>query len=98
MTHWLHIDTHGSFNTSRQRIDLDRRPAPTVTTGAFSCGSRQHHYWLEDDGMDTYRADPGKPPYCVPSMDEIAELPWNGYTMVSTFSGCGGSCLGFKMA
>ena len=39
-----------------------------------------------------------KPPYKVPSMQEIADLPWNGYNVVSTFSGCGGSCLGFKMA
>jgi DNA (cytosine-5)-methyltransferase 1 len=48
--------------------------------------------------MDTYRADPGKPPYRVPPMAEIAAQPWNGHTVVSTFSGCGGSCLGFKMA
>jgi DNA (cytosine-5)-methyltransferase 1 len=98
MSLWLHIDTRGSFNTSRQQIDLDRRPAPTVTTGAFSCGSRQHHYWIEVDGMNTYRPDPGKPPYRVPSMAEIAGLACNAYTVVSTFSGCGGSCLGFKMA
>lgn len=39
-----------------------------------------------------------KPPYRVPSMTEINALPWNGYSVVSTFSGCGGSCLGFKMA
>ena len=38
-----------------------------------------------------------KPPYRVPLMSEIAALPPNGYTIVSTFSGCGGSCLGFKM-
>jgi DNA (cytosine-5)-methyltransferase 1 len=31
-------------------------------------------------------------------MDQIAHVPSNGYKMVSTFSGCGGSCLGFKMA
>lgn len=31
-------------------------------------------------------------------MLEIAALPPNGYTVVSTFSGCGGSCLGFKIA
>jgi DNA (cytosine-5)-methyltransferase 1 len=98
MTLWLHIDTRGSFNASRQRIDLDNRPAPTITSGAFSCGNRQHHYWLEDDGMSTYRPDPGKPPYRVLAMSEIAALPWNGYKVVSTFSGCGGSCLGFKMA
>lgn len=39
-----------------------------------------------------------KPPYCVPLMSEIAALPPNGRVVVSTFSGCGGSCLGFKMA
>ena len=40
-----------------------------------------------------------KPPYCVPSMDEIATVRGtNGYTVASTFSGGGGSCLGFEMA
>lgn len=38
-----------------------------------------------------------KPPYSVPSMAEIRAVPWNGHTVVSTFSGCGGSCLGFRM-
>jgi DNA (cytosine-5)-methyltransferase 1 len=40
----------------------------------------------------------GKPPYNVPRMPEIASTPWNGYSAVSTFSGCGGSCLGYRMA
>ncbi len=39
-----------------------------------------------------------KPPYRVPSMAEIAVIPWNGFNVVSTFSGCGGSCLGYRMA
>lgn len=39
-----------------------------------------------------------KPAYKVPSMAEIAAMPWNGYNVVSTFSGCGGSCLGYRMA
>lgn len=39
-----------------------------------------------------------KPPYSVPSMQEIAALPWNGYKVASTFSGGGGSCLGYRMA
>jgi DNA (cytosine-5)-methyltransferase 1 len=39
-----------------------------------------------------------KPPYRVPLMSEIAKLPWNGRKVVSTFSGCGGSSLGYKMA
>lgn len=39
-----------------------------------------------------------KPPYKIPSMKEIETIPWNGYNVVSTFSGGGGSCLGYRMA
>ncbi|MGI9458446.1 MAG: DNA cytosine methyltransferase [Pirellulales bacterium] len=39
-----------------------------------------------------------KPEYKVPSMQEIAALPHNGFNAISTFSGCGGSSLGYKMA
>lgn len=39
-----------------------------------------------------------KPPFRVPSMAEIAGLPWNGFNAISTFSGCGGSSLGYRMA
>lgn len=39
-----------------------------------------------------------KPPYRVPSMKEIAKIPPNGFKVASTFSGCGGSSLGYKMA
>ena len=38
------------------------------------------------------------PPYRVPSMEEVAAIPASGLTHVSTFSGCGGTCLGFRMA
>lgn len=31
-------------------------------------------------------------------MAEIAALPWNGFNAVSTFFGCGGSSLGYKLA
>lgn len=40
----------------------------------------------------------GKPSYKVPSMKEIEQLPKNGFKVVSTFSGGGGSCLGYRMA
>lgn len=39
-----------------------------------------------------------KPAYQVPSMRDIVALPWNGFTAASTFSGCGGSSLGYRMA
>ena len=41
---------------------------------------------------------PMKPPYRVPSMTEIEAIPHNGFNVVSTFSGGGGSCLGYRMA
>ena len=31
-------------------------------------------------------------------MQDIAEIPWNGFNVVSTFSGAGGSCLGYRLA
>lgn len=31
-------------------------------------------------------------------MEEIRALPWNGFTCASTFSGCGGSSTGYRMA
>jgi DNA (cytosine-5)-methyltransferase 1 len=99
MTLWLHIDTKGSFEASRQKINLERRPAPTVNTGGFSVGNRFHHWWIEEDGKQPREHSVSdKPPYLVPSMAEIAGLPWNGLNVVSTFSGCGGSCLGYRMA
>lgn len=40
-----------------------------------------------------------KPPYTIPSMQEVYKArSTNGFKMVSTFSGCGGACLGFEMA
>lgn len=39
-----------------------------------------------------------KPPYRIPTMVEIKALPWNGVNVISTFSGCGGSSLGYRMA
>lgn len=39
-----------------------------------------------------------KPKYKIPTMKEINSLEWNGKNVVSTFSGGGGSCLGYRMA
>lgn len=40
-----------------------------------------------------------KPNYTLPTMTDVAKRKGtNGYTMVSTFSGCGGACLGFEYA
>lgn len=39
-----------------------------------------------------------KPLYNVPTMEEVRALPWNGFNAISTFSGCGGSSTGYRMA
>lgn len=39
-----------------------------------------------------------KPLYAIPSMSEIELVTPNGFRAISTFSGCGGSCLGYRMA
>ena len=39
-----------------------------------------------------------KPPYIIPTMQEIESLNWNGLKVASTFSGAGGSCTGYRMA
>jgi DNA (cytosine-5)-methyltransferase 1 len=66
---------------------------PTVQAG------RPVRYYLADDPEDMKPpVSVVKPPYRVPSMAEIAAVPWNGIKVVSTFSGCGGSCLGYRMA
>jgi DNA (cytosine-5)-methyltransferase 1 len=39
-----------------------------------------------------------KPEYKVPSMEDIKKIPWNGFNAISTFSGTGGSSLGYRMA
>ena len=39
-----------------------------------------------------------KEKYSIPTMEDIRRIEWNGYNVISTFSGCGGSSLGYKMA
>jgi DNA (cytosine-5)-methyltransferase 1 len=39
-----------------------------------------------------------KPIYRVPTMGEVREIEPNGIKVVSTFSGCGGSSLGYRLA
>jgi len=38
------------------------------------------------------------PLYRIPSMVDVEKIKHNGFNVVSTFSGCGGSCLGYRMA
>jgi DNA (cytosine-5)-methyltransferase 1 len=71
--------------------DVTASPASTRTAGGAGC-----HVTTTDEP-----APPpvDKPPYRVPSMADVEALRGtNGYRVASTFSGCGGTCLGFEMA
>ncbi len=71
--------------------DVTDRPMPSILAG------RPARMVIEPgDAMEIKPTT--KPPYYVPSMAEIAALPPNGLTAISTFSGCGGSSLGYRMA
>lgn len=79
--------------------DLDSIPCPTVLAGGIAGDNLSHYHIIDGIGpMTDETKENSKPPYRVPLMSEIEQLPWNGYSIVSTFSGCGGSCLGFRMA
>jgi len=79
-----------------ERRNISLEPCRAITVQGLGGGGI---YWIEDDGLPDGRIMTlAKPVYAVPSMVEIGALPWNGVKVVSTFSGCGGSCLGYRMA
>ena len=93
MTLWFCQVTKGG---RVRRRNLDREPLYTVCAyGIGDCFAGE--YWLEEDGV-AGEPSPEKPPYLIPTMDEVRAVTWNGFTVASTFSGCGGSCLGYRMA
>jgi len=82
--------THGQH---RNQGNVLNRACPSIK-------SRPADLSVQTDGQPELprREVTDKPVYRVPSMAEVAALPWNGFTVASTFSGCGGSCLGYRMA
>jgi DNA (cytosine-5)-methyltransferase 1 len=80
-----------------RRRNLEREPMHTICAGGVG-DAWAGEYWLEDDGGRRVVPTESKPIYRVPSMEEVRAIPWNGLTVASTFSGCGGSCLGYRMA
>lgn len=82
-------DTSGMFSEG----DVTDKPSPTIDTN-----QRLFVEYSDGEEEQPIQPDISKPPYRVPSMEEIKAIPWNGYNVISTFSGCGGSSLGYKMA
>ena len=83
-----------------ERHSVDEPLATVTTVGVGGCGAGGGDWYFLRDRQTDRQTDRqmSKPPYRVPPMTEIAALPWNGYHAISTFSGCGGSSLGYKMA
>lgn len=90
-----------------RRLVVDARlPAPTIMAGGVGSVNRGQYRvevgaraldGSEETDMASVRVS--KPPYRVPSMADVARARGtNGLKMMSTFSGCGGSCLGFELA
>lgn len=97
---WIEDDGVAETFASRRAPDVVHsfdEPAPTVQR--FGIGDeRPGSIVFDDDGRPASEADPGKPPYRVPLLPEIRSVEPCGLTVMSTFSGCGGSCLGFEWA
>jgi len=76
-------------------VELDK-PCPGIQAGGIGGGNTSQYFIEVGNPMTTTTTD--KPPYFVPTMDEVRAIPWNGLTVASTFSGAGGSCTGYRMA
>src|SRR5262245_12386678 len=73
--------------------------APTLAaTGIGPCYHSQFAILDTDRGVMHPVDRAGVPPYRLPTMAGVATTPRNGSTVVSTFSGCGGSSLGYRLA
>lgn len=80
-----------------QGFTTGNQPCPTIMAGGLG-GGNCSQYWIENDGKQMTATPNNKPPYAIPSMADIRALPWNGFNVISTFSGCGGSSTGYRMA
>lgn len=86
------------------RVELDE-PAKCVTVHGMGGGNRTQTTLIDvppDPGVTpdvSTRVDTAKPSFRLPSMAEVARVRGStGLRVVSSFSGCGGSCLGLEMA
>ncbi len=94
----FYATTNSNGRATGRKFSIDD-PAETVMAEGIA-NDQKTSVVLQDDGAaDAPPApDPGKPPYRVPSMAEVAAVPWNGLKVASLFAGGGGSSLGYRMA
>lgn len=81
-----------------ERVEIDpNAPSPTLlSTGAPYIEIEGE--LKERERESTEMREPKKPPYRVPTMEEVRAIPYCGLRVASTFSGGGGSSLGYRMA
>ena len=97
MALWLKRTISCGFRT--EPLNLDINPCPTIMAGGIAGGNCSQYYLEGDSTMVKPRnTKTEKPAYRVPSVEEIRNIPANGFSVVSTFAGCGGSSLGYRMA
>lgn len=77
---------------------IPSKPSPCIQAGGINGGNTSQYFVDTMTSESKEMSSLSKPQYRVPSMAEIAKIPWNGLNVASTFSGCGGSCLGYRMA
>lgn len=83
---------------ARRLILSAAEPAPTIMAGGVGSVNTGQYRLPEQAERESVANANGKPPYRVPLMSDINAIPFNGLTAVSTFSGCGGSSLGYRLA
>ncbi|MCP4991295.1 MAG: DNA cytosine methyltransferase [Colwellia sp.] len=71
-------------------LDVTNKPMPTIQLRPVKM--------IVTNNNENSEPNSNKPAYKVPSMQQINQLKWNGFNVISTFSGAGGSCLGYRMA
>lgn len=98
MARWLASDNPNGWVTGK-KFSVDA-PSPTIMHGGMG-GDSHGHWHFHNDGREERRMKQtaiAKPPYRALTMADVMGARRNGYTHVSTFSGGGGTCLGYRLA
>lgn len=100
----LEVRSANEARDVRMRVELDE-PAKCVSAGGMAGGNTSQTVLVDvppDPGAEldvSTRVDEEKQPFRLPKMADIERARGStGLRAVSTFSGCGGSCLGLEMA
>jgi DNA (cytosine-5)-methyltransferase 1 len=86
--------------SSRKVIPVGKEPSPTITVqGVRGAVHSKYSILCGGSKREVMKEKKEKPPYQIESMSQISKVRGtNGFKVISTFSGAGGSCLGFEMA